>query len=1703
MSQIPDSYATTSEAWLSDVKSTVEFSQKEHQWIEEHPVLRIGIDPGFAPFEFVDEKGEYQGISADFMSLISGVLGIKFEVAQDLTWQETVEKAQKHEIDILPCVGITEERRQYFTYSTPYLFFPRVVFYRKGGVRPSSMADLDDKLIGVQTNSSHHGWLDEHTGLQPILYSTVREAVLALSAGDVELFVGNLEATSYLLEKLEIDNVKVAFQIPAVDQELAMAVRNDWPEMVSILDKVLAVVPREKIFDIHRKWTNFRHKNKKQGGDDLLQLSDEEKKWLSEHRKITVRILSSLPPMDFTTSAGVPAGIGVDYLKIIEDKLGLEVEIKSGQYIDNLQAVQEKKADALMDATPDPNLEKYLLFTEPYLSIGHVIIARKEGSIYSQEQDLHGKTLALESGFAKVEHFRQYHPEINIAEYPDTQSCLRAVSFGDADAYAGNRAVASYIVLQQMFSNLKVQGSLQDVGTVLSIGVRNDWPELASILNKAFDSLDIAEKHSVLGRWVGLNGTNNAETVKLTPQEKQFIAEHGPLFFSEISRSPLFIINDQQKYDGIFADYMGLISERSGLKFKLFPSRIWPEVLEKYNKGEISVVPGLGKKCPVKRETLYSEPLVTFPLVIVTLDSHHSIAGTEELNGRKVCVVQQSTSNNFLRESYPEIQVREADSIEQALIMVANSEVDAFVGHLAVTVDMIQRLGFKNLKIAGQTEFIFDHRFGVDPQYPEVVSIIDKTLASISPEEHSAILHKWLKVTYDKGVDYSLILKVALGTVTIIAIVLFWNRRMAREIAERKNAQALLAEKENRIRAMSQAVPDALIMIDSKGEIKYMNHAAEKFFGGTKADFIDKHLHTLCVPAEERERAARGLAHFAKTGHGPAIGKIQELTCLAPDGSKFPVEVGISSFQVRGEWYAVGVIRNIAVRKETESKLRKLSKAVNQSPSSVAITDLDGFIEYVNPAFTKITGYTSAEAVGQQLEDFKFGKHSQVFYNRLRETVTTGGIWEGELVNKRKNGELYWQDTTISPIYDESGRITRYLETKQDVTDRKNAQQDLLKAKKSAEQATMAKSDFLAKMSHEIRTPMNAIIGMSYLVLQTGLNSTQRNYIEKVHRSSELLLGIIDDILDFSKIEAGRLDLEKIDFHLSDVLNNMANLVGLKAEEKGLALTVNLAPDIPDNFVGDPLRLGQILINLADNAVKFTEKGEITVSVAILSQNESEAELYFSVNDNGIGLTRAQQEKLFQSFSQADASTTRTYGGTGLGLAICHNLIHLMGGNIWVESEKDAGSSFQFTLILQKSQRGHSDQYAASAKIGFFRVLVVAEDSALWENLSLLLTGFGLRVEQAKSENEGLLRLQEGDSSGDPYMLVLMDWDMSGTTGFESVKTMQNSPGFTGYPKVIAMTPCDGKNGARGAKGVNISSFLAKPITSPVLYDAIMDAMGLCSVAKNEPVQSVQRSYDEDVACLRESKLLLVEDNEINLELACDLLSSIGIDVEVARNGVEALEKLSGTTFDGVLMDCRMPVMDGYEASRRIRVQERFKDLPILAMTANTMNGDREKVLEAGMNDHIGKPIDMKNLVHTLAKWVAPSTGSVQGCDDVHNTGILFPIVEGIDTEDGLARTRDNRKLYLKLLKMFAETQQDFMVEFQGATAASDWQHAEMIAHRLKGVAGNIGAGRLFCCCAVLEEQAGEKKVRHEDVKAAGEALRIVLQSIAALTAEE
>lgn len=765
---------------------------------------------------------------------------------------------------------------------------------------------------------------------------------------------------------------------------------------------------------------------------------------------------------------------------------------------------------------------------------------------------------------------------------------------------------------------------------------------------------------------------------------------------------------------------------------------------------------------------------------------------------------------------------------------------------------------------------------------------------------------------------------------------------------------------------------------------------------------------------------------------------------------------------------------------ELASSEQFLQSLLGNIKSAIYTKDLDGRYTFLNDECERVTGIGCEEAIGKcDSEIFPFDVWNEFQKNDVEVMLKRKKLTIEETMRDDMGREIVFLTTKVPMIHKDE--VIGICGMSVDISERKQMEKELVKAKMVAEDASNAKAQFLANMSHEIRTPMNAIMGMSYLMQKTDLNEKQKGYMDKIYKSSQHLLAIINDILDFSKIEAGKLEIENTEFKLSDVLDNLYSLIGEKCHEKGIELIFDMDNEMSDVFIGDPLRLGQILINFTNNAVKFTDSGEIIVRIRKILKNGKNSLIRFEVEDTGIGIEADKLAALFESFRQADSSTTRRYGGTGLGLAISKNLARLMNGNVGVESEFGKGSTFWFTAELEDIDERFDMDMLKSDGLNH-RALVVDDNKNAREVLGEMLKTMGLLVEEADSGEEAIEKTYQSIVEGSPYEIVYMDMQMGGINGitaFQKILELESRNEI----HCIMVTNFGREEVIAEAQESGIEVVLMKPVNPTVLYESTLRVLDkeISTIDVRNEKSFADNAEIEDMEDLKQDGyVLLVEDNKLNQEVAREILNQFGFDIDIAENGKEAVSMISERNYDMVLMDMQMPVMDGIEATVKIRENEEFKDMPIIAMTANAMEKDKERCKIAGMNDHISKPIDPKNLFAVMRKWMKESKQDkkIEGAFFNHEycdcTDSLQIDIDGLDVNDGCNRVMGKQDVYMRILKNFVSEHEESITEIETAIGQGNYESAKHKIHTLKGVSGNIGAYKLQQASSKLESTIDE-----------------------------
>ncbi len=899
------------------------------------------------------------------------------------------------------------------------------------------------------------------------------------------------------------------------------------------------------------------------------------------------------------------------------------------------------------------------------------------------------------------------------------------------------------------------------------------------------------------------------------------------------------------------------------------------------------------------------------------------------------------------------------------------------------------------------------------------------------------------------------------------------------DITERRHAERELAERTQFLNSLIENTPLATVAVDAGGAVKMCNPAFEKMFGFTREEILGRGTAYMITPEELR---AEMETYVKQMLQGNVVHF--ETKRKRKDGSLFDVEVFYSLIPAQEQArVALGMYQNITPRKNAERDLEErtgfLNSLVENLPVGVLVTTCDHVVQMCNPGFEKLFGYRQREILGRDVFELLGAREASASMQSIGLVLAQGKPAHVVGPRSRKDGSLVFAEILGVPLMRggiHSGNLVIY----QDVTERKQAEEALLRAKETAEAASRAKSEFLANMSHEIRTPMNGILGMTELALDTELTAEQREYLAMVKLSADSLLNLLNDILDFSKIEAGKLEIERIDFPFQQSLGEIVRGLALRAHQKGLELAWRVKPEVPKRLKGDVHRLRQILVNLVGNAVKFTERGEVVVEVEKAGEDASGHLLHFLVRDTGIGVPEEKQKLIFEAFTQADSSASRKYGGTGLGLAITSRLVKLMGGRIWLESKPGRGSTFHFTCHFGfAASEEPANPPADPELLCGLAVLVVDDNQTNRTIVAELLSSWDMRPETAEGGAGALVALNRAEREGRPFRLVITDMQMPEMDGFAFLSAMREDRKFSRLPVLLLSShPQDGERPR--ARQLGVSHYLTKPVQPIELLNAILETL-----SSAHPPTTHARPKPDQRPGVRTLKILLAEDNAVNRRLAIALLEKQGHAVVVAENGREALEAIEKAPVDLVLMDIQMPVMDGFEAIRAIRAKEQKAGghLPIVALTAHAMRGDRERCLENGADDYVAKPIQTAELLAAMSRAVAHQPGppaAVVADGDARASSATAAI---LDLAGALARFEGDRSLFDELARLFLDECETGLAEIRKAWQTGDARQLERAAHTLKGSSASLGAQRVSHAALELEmlarsgtlENAGER----------------------------
>jgi two-component system sensor histidine kinase/response regulator len=1806
---LPGLYAGFSSAAERDPKPLL--NAQEQAWLEQHRPLRIGVMEGWPPFDFIDKQGQPAGISIDYIAAFNRRLDNALQPVPGL-WKEIYQGVIDKRLDLIMDITPKAERQPLFHFTSPYLSVPHVFVSNAELKRVDTEQDLAGRTLALEQGFGNIHYFQTHfPQIKLLLYPNTVQALEAVSRGDADAYAGNRVVARYLIEKHFIPNLRLDARLHKPASDLAVGIRKDWPILHSIMQKTLDDIDRSEHQLLLSRWIR--------DGESVTEgflrtLGTQERAWLRAHLEIPIGIHGKWPPIDYIDKGGVHRGIVADYLELIGARLGVKfMPQASSSFKQMLQEVIDGELQVGASIAADKEREETLWFTRPYYEDEKVIVARDDTHGITTLNDLHGRREAIEDGVSTLQLLRQHHPQIRLLPVTSTLEALQKVSWGEADAYVGNQAVAGWLQRLHQLSNLRIVSDAGIGRTPQNFAVSKaaaEWAPLVGILDKALADITIKERLQIEQRWLNtIPVSDRLRRLDLSDEEKSWIKSHPVVRVGGESNWPPFDrLRKDGTWEGITADVLQLALSRLGLGHEMITKPSWDEKLHMLQDGGLDMMGSMAYSDKRAEYLDFAGPYFSSPYVIVTRKTADRLNDIADLSGKRLAQERGYYITDRLTREYPEIDLLLVNDTSAALDAVSDGRASAYIGNRAVVAYLMEQELRSDLKVALSAPFPASQlHFGVRKDMPVLKNLLQRAIDSLTMEEIRAISQRWIPIddslslddipkldlnrderewladhrSISIGIDidwppvefadeagrhngitseYLQIFAHQLGIEMNLPKVLPWDQ-MQRALKEKRlDMLTLVMKTEDRSGYMNFTKPylDLPMVIFTQSDsalVEGLDGLLGKKLALVKGYAVGEFI-TRDYPEIKRVLFDNAADALKAVSVGEVDAFIESLTV----GTHLIAREGLTNLQVAASTPYTYQLA-IGVRKDWPELIPILNKAIDSIPETRRSAI---FRRWLSIKYTQQVDYSLVWQVlaGSLLVLLLLGLwirqtlRSNRALNESRERLALTlegaqlGAWEvlikpGQLpmlfadeIFARQHEMPY--GPTIMPVrqlfsyvdaedmpqlrsklegylkqpmeniqteyrvrnqlrwifchghtfdWDERGKPKRIVGISQDISEQ-------VKARQALEQANRFKSEFLANMSHEIRTPMNAIIGLGHLLGQTRLDTKQDDYVHKMQVSAQSLLGIIDDILDFSKIEAGRLTIETIPFELDDIFENLSIMATTRIGDKPIEFLYHLDPDVPGALQGDPYRIGQILTNLVANAIKFTERGSIVVSVTVSERDQRFVTMQFEVKDTGKGIHPDKLESLFEAFTQEDGTTTRRFGGTGLGLSISRQLCTLMGGSISAESRLGKGSVFRFQLPLRYGvPRGMP---VPKPSLRGMKVLLADDNPMARDVLGDMLEALTFRVKTVSCGEDALAILRQPDAK---YDLLLLDWRMRGMDGDRVAELLHEELGDK-RPITILMTAYGRELMDREIADRALDGFLIKPITPSLLFDAVIQAQN--SRVDGKFVEPVDR--DQPSSLLR-GHVLLVEDNEINQMVAMEILQQMGLRVDTASDGEAALSQVAKKRPDLVLMDIQMPKMDGYQATKKIRAMAECEGLPIYAMTANALVGDEEKSLAAGMNGHISKPIDPEQLYHILSRHLtvteeAAISGSSGDADKPSpNLPVLLP---GIDLQAGLKQIGGNQQFYLKLLGDFLKNHGDCVEHLQSLISADRLDEARRVAHTLKGVGGNIGAFPLEQKAAVLEGFLKKNEIPPEDsVSEFSSACELLFDSLRILFSEE
>jgi len=1035
---------------VKHLRDNLALTKEEQEWLSKHSNIKIGIDAGYPPYSFLDKNKKFIGVAPDFISILAKGLGINFEPVPDLSWPQILQNAKDKELDVVATAVITPERLEFLNFSQVYIPTPLVIMTRHDRENTISSADdLAGKTVAlVKGYSSSKRVLQEHPGILQHLVDSPLEGLQAVAAGEAQAYVGVLGVNFYMAQQHGLSNLVIASRYDLKTNGQRFGVRKDWPELRNILDKALDLLSKQDIGHVMSKWIPLSISGATMNSTDApaIEWTADETEWLSTHPEIKIGIMSAWPPMDYVDDKGQIRGIGTGFISALNKRLNGALKVHPGEWASIYDGVKNKTLDALSGITPRKSREAYFNFTDPYVNVPHAIFKRKGDKFSTDLNSLSGKKVAAEKGFFIHDVIKNKYPQIKSIEYNNTSDAIDAVVKGEADAYIGNRAVAMYIINNELITNLEEHGKIQETSSVNAIGVRKDEPILRDILQKALSNITIKERFQILKNWVEPGHISDNSSIELTTAEWSWLDQHPVIRVAGDSNfAPVEYLTEDGVFKGISVEYLDIISNMLGTRFEYKQSNNWSEATDKLKNLDVDIFSAAASTIDRREYAQFTHPFLSLPVMIFTPENVSYISNLSELEGRKVAVVRDHATTELVRRGGWNIELIEVDTIADGLQAIQDRDAFAYLGNILVTSYSIRQEGHTNIRVSGQTPYRIDISMGVRNDWVILVDILNKALKKIGEKQRNQINASWIGLQFKEAPDYKIFWQALFWGVLVLFLFFFWNRYL-----QNKNSQQNLEIRlQNDVLNLSRTSFSNAQRIAKLGSWDWPIENTLFYWS--------KELYRIFGLDETKTEA--GYESFIEAIHPEDRSLVDKtLQTAQTDKKTFVIEARVQQpsddirhVKIRGEVMLnkdnasimSGTVLDISERKAAERELQKLFQAFENSPITIMTTDLQGTIEYVNPCFTQTTGYQSEEVIGLNPSILKTGYTSDDEYKEMWDTINSGKVWRGEFRNQRKNGELYWARATIAPVWDEHGKLVNFLELNQDISFQKEIEEKL------------------------------------------------------------------------------------------------------------------------------------------------------------------------------------------------------------------------------------------------------------------------------------------------------------------------------------------------------------------------------------------------------------------------------------------------------------------------------------------------------------------------------------------------------------------------------------------------------------------------------------------------------------------------------------